>query len=94
MGRVDSIDPSERDDTLKQLDELIERWNQYRKKKIPLFYRKNPYKYAKKEENVWHLLKTDEHDENQLIKTPNSLRDAEQEQKLWYMKDQDEEDES
>ena len=93
-GRVDSIDPSERDDTLKQLDELIERWNQYRKKKIPLFYRKNPYKYAKKEENVWHLLKTDEHDENQLIKTPNSLRDAEQEQKLWYMKDQDEEDES
>ena len=36
----------------------------------------------------------DEHDENQLIKTPNSLRDAEQEQKLWYMKDQDEEDES
>ena len=95
-ARVDSIDPSERDDTIKQLDNIIELWNQYRKKKTPLLYRKNPFKYAdkKKEVNDWFLLKINEFDENELIKTPLSLRDAEQEQKLWYMQDQDEEDES
>ena len=87
--RVSNVDKQEHADTIQDLDRLIKKWIHYRKNygETMLQYVKNPNPKARISltESYYYLLKSDLSSTNELIYTPQSLRNAEQEQQLFYM---------
>ena len=89
--RVDTIDPSEKKDTMYDFEKQIRKWGQYALNKSPLKYSGNPHKYADKtlQQNEYYLLRTIENNNEGLEIIPISLRDAEKNEHLWYMDEQE-----
>ncbi len=86
--RVGSIDYSEKDGTLKDLDRLIGEWDRWATDHTkPIVYRKNLHERAKPRENMYYLLGSVESTPEGIMMVPNSLRDAEQSIKLRYLSD-------
>ena len=86
-NRVKTVDKQEQVDTLKHIESLIRKWEQYKKTyKTTLKYQEYTFDKISKElrKSFWYLLKSDPASTRQLIPTPRSLRNAEQEQKLFY----------
>jgi len=90
--RVDSIDPSESQETLDDIDKLLSLWEQYANLPLPLVYKSTFWTSKTAKQNHNYLLKTIEKGETGLAKipaTPLSLREAEQQQRLYYVKGED-----
>ncbi len=86
--RVDSIDPDESSNTMKDFTHLINKWSNYVRRYNDLLKYAEPYYYKTskaKKERFYYLLKKDAESKSQLIPTPNSLRNAEAEQRLFYL---------
>jgi len=86
-NRVKTVDKQEEVATLKHIESLIRKWEQYKKTyKTTLKYEEYTHDKISKElrKSFWYLLKSDPASTRQLIPTPRSLRNAEQEQKLFY----------
>lgn len=88
-NRVSTIDNSESEATIEDIDRLIRRWTKYVKKYSGDLLRfANTYDYRATKglkDAFYYLLKTDPSSTKELIPTPNSLRNAEQEQILFYL---------
>ena len=90
--RVDSIDPSESQETLDDIDRLLSLWEQYANLPLDLVYKSTFWTSKTAKQNHNYLLKTIEKGETGLAKipaTPLSLREAEQQQRLYYVKGED-----
>ncbi len=86
--RVGSIDPTEQDATLEEVDEWINRWHSWASEINDLKYTGNLHEKAKKQEEVYYLLKSTFHsDENELVTVLDSLRDAEESIRIKYLDD-------
>jgi hypothetical protein len=83
--RVEGIDKSELEETMKEFDANIKNWYSNTKDSIPLYYKKIQHPKAKTFENRKYLMSSDYTGEEFPIFVPNSLRDAESGVNLFYM---------
>ena len=85
--RVEDVDPSEQERTMKNIEKLLTRWSKYKKLHGDLLeYREisAPEASKVKKAQKYYLLKSDLTSTRQLIPVPQSLRNAENEQNLFY----------
>jgi superfamily II DNA/RNA helicase len=85
--RVEDVDPSEQERTMKNIEKLLTRWSKYKKLHGDLLeYREISVPEASKVKKAqkYYLLKSDLTSTRQLIPVPQSLRNAENEQNLFY----------
>ena len=86
--RVGSIDPQEKSAALAEMDMWIDKWHSWASDLDGLKYMGNLHEKAKKQEDVYYLLKsTFRSDENGLVTVPDSLRDAEDSIRIKYLDD-------
>ena len=86
--RVGSIDPSEQNAALAELDRWIDRWHGWASDQDGLKYNINQREKVKRQEESYHLLKSTFHsDKDGLVPVPDSLRDAEESIRIGYLDD-------
>ena len=86
--RVHNIDYQEKNATMKDLEQCIDRWYAEALERDNLHYTSNKHEMSRLPENVYYLLRsTHRAGDNGLVTVPNSLRDAEELVKMWYLDD-------
>ena len=91
LARVELLDPSEKQETEKQLDSFVNRWDRLSTRhhagEIKLKYRASLYQRRDKPKNEIYLLNSSRDYDPQGFVIPESLREAESEVDTYYIRD-------